>query len=72
VHAVRAIYTALQSVEGITEANVSRRAAVIDHDGRATAELLRDAVAAAGYEVLDVVEEKRRLTVKKSETSDEE
>jgi copper chaperone CopZ len=72
VHAVRAIYTALQSVEGITEANVSRHAAVIEHDGRATANLLRDAVASAGCEVLEVVEERRRLTVKGNQESTNE
>ena len=64
VHAVRAIYTALQGVEGIVHADVSRRGATIQHDGRATAERLREAIAIAGYEVAEIVEEKRRLAVR--------
>ena len=52
VHAVRAIYTALQGVEGIVRADVSRRGATIEHDGRATADRLREAIAIAGYEVV--------------------
>ena len=67
VHAVRAIYTALQGIEGIIQADVSRQGATIEHDGRATAELLREAVGAAGYDVLEVLEEKRRLAVKEVE-----
>ena len=64
VHAVRAVYTALQGVEGIVRADVSRREATIEHDGRATVEHLRSAIANAGYQVLEVNEERRRLTVK--------
>jgi copper chaperone CopZ len=64
VHAVRAIYTALQGVEGIVQADVSRRGAIIEHDGRATTQRLRDAVRSAGYDVLEIVEEKRRLSVR--------
>lgn len=64
IHAIRAVYTALQSVEGIAHADVSRSAATIEHDGRATAQHLRDAVASAGFEVVEIVEERRRLTVK--------
>lgn len=63
IQAVRAIYTALQSVEGIVQADVSRAGATIEHDGRATAEHLRGAVESAGFAVLEVVEERRRLTV---------
>ncbi len=64
IHAVRAIYTALQGIEGIAQADVSRHGATIEHDGGATAERLRQAVANAGYEVLEINEERRRLTVK--------
>jgi len=64
VHAVRAIYTALQGIEGIIQADVSRQGATIEHDGRATAELLREAVGAAGYDVIEIREERRRLTVR--------
>jgi copper chaperone CopZ len=63
IHAIRAVYTALQSVEGIAHADVSRGGATIEHDGRATAKRLRDAVASAGFEVVEIVEERRRLTV---------
>ena len=64
VHAVRAIETALQAVDGITRAAVSRAAATIEHDGRATADVLRAAVESAGFEVVEIVEEKRRLPVR--------
>lgn len=64
VHAVRAIHTALQGVDGIVRADVTRHAAVIEHDGRASIERLRDAVGTAGYDVLEITEERRRLIVK--------
>ena len=64
VHAVRAVYTALQGIEGIIQADVSRQGATIEHDGRAIAELLREAVGAAGYDVIEIREERRRLTVR--------
>jgi copper chaperone CopZ len=67
IHAVRAIYTALQGVEGVVHADVSRHGATIEHDGRATAERLREAVESAGFEVMELVEERRRLTVRKEE-----
>ena len=61
VHAKRAVFTALAGVEGILAADVELGRAVVEHDGRATATLLREAVEAAGLEVLEVVEERRRL-----------
>jgi copper chaperone CopZ len=64
VHAVRAVYTALQAVEGILQADVSRQRAIVEHDGRATAELLREAIRTAGHEPIEVHEERRRLTVR--------
>ncbi|HJR67782.1 MAG TPA: heavy-metal-associated domain-containing protein [Gemmatimonadaceae bacterium] len=64
IHAVRAVYTALQGVEGIVQADVSRRGAVIEHDGRATADRLLEAVGVAGYDVIEIEEERRRLTVR--------
>ncbi len=60
-HCVTAVFTALTAVDGIARAEVSIGAAVIEHDGRATPEALRSAVAVAGYEVAEVVEERRRL-----------
>ena len=62
-HCVRAVFTALTPVPGITSANVSIGAAVIEHDGRATMEALRDAIAVSGYSVTLADEERRRLPV---------
>jgi copper chaperone CopZ len=62
-HCVRAVFTALTPVDGITSADVSIGAAVIEHDGRATMDALRDAVAESGYEVTSATEEKRRLPI---------
>jgi len=64
VHAVRAVYTALQGIEGIVQADVSRTGAVIEHDGGATPERLRQALQAAGYDVAEVIEERRRLVIR--------
>lgn len=58
---VQAVFTALAAVEGIASADVAQGAATIEHDGRATPEALRAAVALAGYEVTSLVEERRRL-----------
>ena len=60
-HCVRAVFTALTPVEGISSADVSIGAAIIEHDGRVTMEALREAIAVAGYEVEDGAEERRSL-----------
>ncbi|HET9003476.1 MAG TPA: heavy metal-associated domain-containing protein [Gemmatimonadaceae bacterium] len=60
VHAARAIYTALAAVPGVTTAEVVLGRAVIEHDGRATVEAVRDAVAVAGCELLETTEERQR------------
>lgn len=60
VHAVRAVFTALGGVPGITSAEVSLGRAVIHHDGRASEDTLREAIALAGCEMLGI-EENRRL-----------
>ena len=62
-HCVNAVFTALTPVPGIISADVTIGAAVIEHDGRATVELLREAIAASGYEVISAEEEKRRLPI---------
>jgi copper chaperone len=62
-HCVRAVFTALTPVPGITSADVSIGAAVIEHDGRATVDALREAVAESGYEVTSASEERRRLPI---------
>lgn len=61
VHCTRAVFTALASVEGIAIAEVSMGRAVIAHDGRATPDRIREAVALAGYEATAVTEDRRRL-----------
>ena len=61
VHSSRAVFTALTAVEGISSAQVEIGRAVIEHDGRATADALREAIVAAGFEVLEVKAEPRRL-----------
>jgi copper chaperone CopZ len=62
-HCVQAVWTALTPVEGILGAEVATGAVVIEHDGRATVEAVRAAVGVAGYEVVEVEEERRRLRV---------
>ena len=61
VHCTRAVFTALGAIDGIASAGVSIGRAVIEHDGRATAAQLREAIHVAGYSVTDVREERRRL-----------
>jgi len=51
-HCVRAVFTALGAVEGITGAEVSIGSIEVEHDGRVTVEKLREAVAVAGYKVV--------------------
>ncbi|HSA57811.1 MAG TPA: hypothetical protein VLE53_19015 [Gemmatimonadaceae bacterium] len=63
VHAIRGVYTALTAVEGITAVDVRLGAATIEHDGRATSAALRAALEAAGYAVLELREEPRRLNI---------
>jgi len=60
VHSVRAVFTALAGVEGVTSADVTMGRAVVEHDGSATAEQLAAAVAMAGCEVR-AWEERRTL-----------
>jgi copper chaperone CopZ len=62
-HCVRAVFTSLAAVEGVTRAQVSLGAAEIEHDGRATIDGLREAIAVAGYSVIEGREERRALTV---------
>ena len=62
-HCVNAVFTALTPVPGISSAQVTIGDAVVEHDGRATAEQLREAVESAGYTVEGFEEEKRRLPI---------
>jgi copper chaperone CopZ len=59
-HCVRAVFTALAGVPGISRADVQLGRAEIEHDGRAAEDVLRDAIAVAGYELLETTEERQR------------
>jgi copper chaperone CopZ len=60
-HCIRAVFTALTPVEGIISAEVVLGAVEVEHDGRATIEALREAIAVAGYEAELVAVDRRRL-----------
>ena len=62
-HCVNAVFTSLTPVPGIISADVSIGAAVIEHDGRATIEALREAIGAAGYDVILANENTRQLPI---------
>lgn len=51
-HCVRAVFTALGALEGVTRADVSIGLVEIEHDGHLNLDAIRDAVAVAGYEVV--------------------
>jgi copper chaperone CopZ len=61
VHCVRAVFTSLAGVPGITRADVSIGQAVIEHDGTVTPEQIRDAIAVAGYTVGETRDDRRTL-----------
>ena len=62
-HCVQAVFTALTPVEGIIAADVHIGVVDVEHDGRATVEALREAIAVAGYDAVLAAEERRRLPV---------
>ena len=62
-HCVRAVFTSLTGVKGIVGADVSIGRAVIEHDGSATEESVRQAISIAGYEVVDFRDDRRTLPV---------
>jgi copper chaperone len=62
-HCVRAVFTALTAVEGISRAEVSIGAVEVEHDGRVTPDQLRDAIAVAGYSVVEAESDRRRLPI---------
>jgi copper chaperone CopZ len=61
VHAVRAVQTALGALDGVASADVRMGEALVEHGASVTAALLRAAVEVAGFEVVELREEKRRL-----------
>jgi copper chaperone len=62
-HCVRAVFTALTAVEGITRAEVSIGTVEVEHDGRVTVDQLREAIAVAGYVVGEAITDRRRLPI---------
>ena len=60
-HCVRAVFTALTAVDGITRADVSIGAVEVEHDGRVTIDQLREAIAVAGYSVVEGETNRRAL-----------
>ena len=62
-HCVRAVFTALGGVEGVSKADVSIGQAVIEHDGSVTRGTIREAISIAGYEVADFRDDRRSLPV---------
>ena len=62
-HCVRAVFTALNAVQGITRAEVAIGAVEVEHDGGVTVDQLREAIAVAGYQVSDGETKRRALNV---------
>jgi len=62
-HCVRAVFTALGGVPGISRADVSIGRAVIDHDGTVSHDAIAEAISTAGYEVLSFSDDRRTLPV---------
>ena len=60
-HCVRAVFTALAAVDGITRADVRVGSAEIEHDGSVTVDAVRSAVAVAGYSIGDAEMNRRSL-----------
>jgi copper chaperone CopZ len=62
-HCVNAVFTALTPVDGIVSAEVEIGQVIVEHDGRATVDVLREAIAVAGYDAVLASEERRHLPV---------
>ena len=62
-HCVRAVFTALAAVDGISRADVSIGAVEVEHEGGVTVEQLRSAIAVAGYTVDGGTTDRRVLPV---------
>jgi copper chaperone CopZ len=57
---VRAVFTALAGVEGVTRADVGIGLVEVEHDGSVTLEQLRAAIDVAGYQVVGEEPRSRR------------
>ena len=62
-HCVRAVFTALGGVSGVTRADVSIGQAVIEHDGSVSHDAIREAISIAGYDVAEFGDDRRALPV---------
>ena len=62
-HCVRAVFTALSGVPGISRADVSIGQAVIEHDGSVKPESIREAISIAWYYVAKFRDDRRSLPV---------
>lgn len=62
-HCVRAVFTALGGIEGVSRADVSIGKAVVEHDGTVSNAAIREAISIAGYEVADFRDDRRSLPV---------
>jgi copper chaperone len=62
-HCVRAVFTALAGVDGISRADVTIGRAIIDHDGTVAPEDIRAAIAVAGYTVGEIKIDGRTLPI---------
>jgi copper chaperone len=60
-HCVRAVFTALAALDGIARADVKIGAIEIEHEQPISLEQLRDAVAVAGYRVVEGHADRRVL-----------
>ncbi len=66
-HCIRAVFTSLAALEGVAWADVRMGVIEVEHDGRASVEALREAVAGAGYEVLDASTSRSPLRIRHPE-----
>ena len=62
-HCVRAVFTALGGVKGVSRADVSIGKAIIEHDGSVSNDAVREAISIAGYDVADFRDDRRTLPV---------
>ena len=60
-HCVRAVFTALAGVEGITRADVRIGSIDVEHDGSVTVDQIRGAVELAGYSITGAEANRRTL-----------
>ena len=60
-HCKRAVFTSLAALSGIVHADVQLGRVVVAHDGSVTEVALRQAIAVAGYDIIDITENRRTL-----------